>query len=226
MDIDQTISIMSETKLSKHEIQTIERLIEEEFAIHRYVKQKHIIKWASKMYVWGCIAGSTEIFLTKSNHQVIGILMGRINQDVRLSRVLFAMFRYWFYQLLILLTAFSDLRGMMTYSNIQSSYLKMLKKRNQAYQAELTLLIVDHHFQGQGIGSRLVDSFNQRLESKQVDHYYLFTDTESTYHFYQKTGFQLVGEEQILVSLDGKKQPMKIFLYDYTVNVSVKSDEI
>ncbi len=58
-------------------------------------------------------------------------------------------------------------------------------------------LAVDAHLQGMGLGSRLMQVFCARMEAAREDAY-LETDKEINVRFYERFGFEVVGEEEVL----------------------------
>ncbi|WP_426727491.1 GNAT family N-acetyltransferase [Enterobacter cloacae complex sp. 288G10] len=54
------------------------------------------------------------------------------------------------------------------------------------------LFTVDPETKGAGIGSLLLKELENREKGKKI---YLFTDTGSTFQFYQKRGFQEAGKK-------------------------------
>lgn len=58
-------------------------------------------------------------------------------------------------------------------------------------------LAVDAHLQGQGVGSRMMQAFCARMDAAGEDAY-LETDKLINVRFYERFGFEVVGEEEVL----------------------------
>lgn len=58
-------------------------------------------------------------------------------------------------------------------------------------------LSVDAHLQGRGIGSRIMEEWNRRLDEAGLAGY-LETDKEQNVAFYERHGFEATGEEEVL----------------------------
>jgi len=56
---------------------------------------------------------------------------------------------------------------------------------------------VDAHLQGKGIGSKLMQAFCAQMDAV-GEVAYLETDKESNVRFYERFGFEVVGEEEVL----------------------------
>ena len=67
-------------------------------------------------------------------------------------------------------------------------------RKNNEIDGELCLFAVDPNRKGQGIGSILLAEFEARAKGKNI---FLYTDSNCTYQFYEKRGFERVGERDI-----------------------------
>ncbi len=87
-----------------------------------------------------------------------------------------------------------------------SSYLQ---KRQPA--GEICFLAADPQSQGQGIGTQLLTAFGEAAgRGKEI---YLYTDSNCSYPFYEKRGFQRAEEAGIEMKLGDKRVPLQCFLY-------------
>ena len=60
-----------------------------------------------------------------------------------------------------------------------------------------------------GVGTFLLNELAKREQGKEI---YLFTDTNCTYQFYEKRGFERIGEKEIVLELSGDVD-LKCLLY-------------
>jgi len=65
----------------------------------------------------------------------------------------------------------------------------------------LTLLIVDRNHQGKGIGKDLLKGFVDHLKKREGKRFDLFTDTESSFGFYDKKRLMKAGMKHVMVDL-------------------------
>lgn len=74
---------------------------------------------------------------------------------------------------------------------------QMLTKYCSKHQpaGEINFLAVDPHRLGQGVGSLLLNELTRREKGKNV---YLFTDSNCSYHFYDRRGFMRYGQQRIV----------------------------
>ena len=75
---------------------------------------------------------------------------------------------------------------------------------------ELVFLAADPAMQHKGIGTQLLAEFERREASKTV---YLYTDDQCTYQFYDRRGFERVGEKDIVMDMGEKQVPLKCLMY-------------
>ena len=82
------------------------------------------------------------------------------------------------------------------YDRTNSEMLSNYRECNQV-DGELCLFAVDPSRKGQGIGSILLAEFEKRVKGKNI---FLYTDSNCTYQFYEKRGFERVDECEINLS--------------------------
>jgi len=58
-------------------------------------------------------------------------------------------------------------------------------------------LVVDAHLQGMGVGSRMMQVFCAQMDAAREDTY-LETDKRENVRFYERFGFEVVGEQEVL----------------------------
>lgn len=85
-----------------------------------------------------------------------------------------------------------------------ASYTKHYKP-----DGEIRFLAADPDSSIKGIGTYLLNELSIREAGKEI---YLFTDTNCTYQFYERRGFQRVGEKEIVLELSGDVN-LKCLLY-------------
>lgn len=82
--------------------------------------------------------------------------------------------------------------------------------RSNTPDGEMVFLAADPKYQGRRIGTALLTELAKREQGKQV---FLYTDDKCSYEFYEKRGFDRSSERDILMEINGKKIPLKCFLY-------------
>ena len=98
---------------------------------------------------------------------------------------------------------FSEFDG--EYDRANTEMLSNYRESNQV-DGELCLFAVDPNRKGQGIGSILLAEFEKRVKGKNI---FLYTDSNCTYQFYEKRGFERVDEREIQLG----DAPLSCYLY-------------
>lgn len=91
------------------------------------------------------------------------------------------------------------------YDKANSEMLSDYRDGNEVH-GELCLFAVDPNRKGQGIGSILLAEFEKRVKGKNI---FLYTDSNCTYQFYEKRGFERVDEREISLG----DAPLSCYLY-------------
>jgi ribosomal protein S18 acetylase RimI-like enzyme len=80
----------------------------------------------------------------------------------------------------------------------------------KAADGEISLLATDPMLQGRGIGSQLLAAFARTAKGKR---YFLYTDSDCVYQFYDHRGFIREQTRQIELTLGAKQFPLTCMLY-------------
>lgn len=98
--------------------------------------------------------------------------------------------------------------GVMPYNEANKEMLAKYTKRYNP-DGEIRFLAADPDSKIKGVGTYLLNALSRREEGKEI---YLFTDTNCTYQFYERRGFERVGEKEIVLELSDKVH-LKCLLY-------------
>ncbi|EFG26762.2 GNAT family acetyltransferase [Scardovia inopinata] len=93
--------------------------------------------------------------------------------------------------------------------DLKTNHLAEAVRRDS--QAEIVLFIVDDTVRGQGVGKTLWQAMIQFLSTHGVDNYYLYTDTECNFMFYEYQGLTRVTEQ--LNASGPVGEPLDKFIY-------------
>lgn len=93
--------------------------------------------------------------------------------------------------------------------DLKTNHLAEAARRDS--QAEIVLFIVDDTVRGQGVGKTLWQAMIQFLSTHGVDNYYLYTDTECNFMFYEYQGLTRVTEQ--LNASGPVGEPLDKFIY-------------
>ncbi|MCI1914467.1 MAG: hypothetical protein LKJ05_01850 [Bifidobacteriaceae bacterium] len=93
----------------------------------------------------------------------------------------------------------------------------------QNCDAELLLFIVAPQARGHRVGARLYDAFLRHLLAVGLDSYYLYTDSECDYGFYEHKGLSRVAAHEGAPSLDGGTYDKFVYQGSSYRNLSYKA---
>lgn len=95
---------------------------------------------------------------------------------------------------------------------LDSLNMEMLQENPHCSQfdGEITFFTVDPETKGAGIGSLLLKELENREKGKKI---YLFTDTGSTFQFYQKRGFQEAGKKRVHLKIGSRTLDVTSYLF-------------
>lgn len=98
--------------------------------------------------------------------------------------------------------------GVMPYNQANK---EMFAKYTEHYEpdGEIRFLAADPDSKIRGVGTYLLSELSRREAGREI---YLFTDTNCTYQFYEKKGFERVGEKEIVLGLSDAVD-LKCLLY-------------
>ncbi|MFA6803449.1 MAG: GNAT family N-acetyltransferase [Candidatus Methanomethylophilaceae archaeon] len=92
----------------------------------------------------------------------------------------------------------------------------LIKDKEDSFEGELTLLMIDDSYRKNGIGRVLLNRFMRYLAKNNAKKAYLFTDDYCNFAFYSKIGFRQEDTTSIDLS-DGNDR--KFFLYSFHSDV-------
>lgn len=83
------------------------------------------------------------------------------------------------------------------------------REKNKA-NGELNFFAVDLDIKGKGVATLLLNELEKLEAGKLI---YLFTDSSSTYQFYEHRGFEEVGRKDIRIIISKKDVPLTCLLF-------------
>lgn len=95
---------------------------------------------------------------------------------------------------------------------------KLLANTKHNYQGKVELFIVNSAFQGLGLGKKLFSSCLEFFKSKQVQDFYIFTDSSCNVGFYDHAGLKCQGHHPFYYQENGEQQCLNMFIYDNCSN--------
>lgn len=199
--------------ITKKDYKEIKRLIKSAWFKDDYIPgEKHNYNVYSKGYLYMHLSGSSYRIAAYDKDKLVGFLFGRAENEKRKS--------YLINRILLFFTGIQMLftkigrRGLKVHK-IENRIDKKLRKEYDKEDNELCLFIVDESYRKLGIGSRLEELFCDHLRKLNKHELYLYTDTYSNYHYYEKRGYTRYKtiNSEFDIDSDNEGEKAKYFIY-------------
>lgn len=168
-----------------------------------------------KAFLSSCLTNYTYSQVAEKDGKAVGIILMKDITKHRCTAI------QRFKQIKWILSLLITKEGRMAckfFKDINGIDNKLLDEMGENYQAELALFALDEKYRGEGIGKSLFDAAVAYTKKEQLKDFYLFTDTSCNYGFYEHQGMCRKGAKEYLWKLDGMKEKMTFFIYDYKIN--------
>ena len=174
-------------------------------------KSDHLV---SNAFLRACLKDQSYIRVAEKDGKILGVIMGcdRRNHHPSFTERL----KYWQSALFLLLD--HDARHMaMEDGGEEKLHKELLHKAGEKnYDAEVPFFIVSEEARGMGVGKKLFVSLMEYFRDNNVNSWYVFTDTDCSYQFYEHVGARRQAEIYEEYTLpNGNKGDITWFLYDY-----------
>ncbi|MFR3685539.1 MAG: GNAT family N-acetyltransferase [Enterococcus sp.] len=171
-----------------------------------YTSNKLELYLYSKYVLYLELTKSTMVLGAYLKDRLVGFLFANFHGD----KVVYDSWMYRLYMGIVekFMRLFSkeDVSG--PYDQANREMLEEFSRHNP--DGELTFFAVDPSLKGKRIGSILLAELEKRKKGKLI---YLYTDTGSTYQFYEKRGFTISGKRDIVLPVNGRGLPLTCFLF-------------
>lgn len=198
-------------KINKNDYEEIKNLILNTWEISEDFSNEEALDLYMNAFLFDYLAWSNyQVAVTKDN-RIVGFLLGRsdrkscMKQWIKyMPRSLFSKMRLFFYP--------SGKNGLRILRITNRVNRKLIMHHAKDYQGELCLFAVDPDEKGSGYGTGLLLEFHDFLKRTKAKNYFLYTDTDCNFGFYERQGYQLISLDTVQF-FPGEKEKAKYFLY-------------
>ncbi|WP_225744820.1 GNAT family N-acetyltransferase [Marinilactibacillus sp. Marseille-P9653] len=95
---------------------------------------------------------------------------------------------------------------------VLSNDQQLFDQLDETFEGEVTLFAVGEKAQGLGIGSGLFNRFLEQMKKRNLNHFFLYTDTNCNYGFYEHKGLDRIAEKTYSIKASTKFD-MTSFIY-------------
>ena len=170
-----------------------------------YSNSNFIVQTYGRYFWYLEYMNATQVIAAYENDVLLGVLLADMKGEPKAYR------SFW----KVLYVKILDAIQTLIYGNGVMSYVEanreMFDKYTEKYEpdGEIRFLAADPDSKVRGIGTYLLNELSRREAGKEV---YLFTDTNCTYQFYERRGFERAGEKDIGLEISGDVD-LKCLLY-------------
>lgn len=196
----------------------VKAIIDEAFAIHRYVPSPRLLDGALEVYLRECLLASTRARVAVRDGRVVGVLMGRVSGRAPLPGALGNRLRTAGHMLRLAVLGLPEWRSLRQYLAFDGVYRSLRRRTTAPLTDELTLFAVGAAARGLGVGRALYEDFLAHLREHRRTDLYLYTDSLCSYGFYEKHGMTRAAEQSMTVYLDREPATLGVYLYAGSVD--------
>lgn len=200
-------------KFDKSDLQKFEKTLEKVWSYSEYTDNETIRKAFVKTDVHMSLFESNYKEAVFVNGEFAGVALARTSSFKSGFKNVKDYFKFVYYSLKLKLHSKESRKLLKNFKNMFKAYKSLRKQKSKHLRSELILFMVDPRFQRRGLGRQLIKRFEAALIHKKKKHYYLFTDSQCTYSFYNANGFHMEGETSIIEPLKDGKRELTIMLY-------------
>jgi len=171
-----------------------------------YLQNKILLKLYGRYFWYLETNRATQIIAAYNGDILAGVLLAEINGEVKKYyskwRAIYVKFVDFIQKVF-----FRESAGL--YDDANKEMFAKYKETNSP-DGEIIFLAANPDLKVKGIGTLLLNELADREKGKQI---YLYTDNACTYQFYERRGFDKVGEKEIELDLGNRKITMTCLLY-------------
>ncbi|WIM67053.1 GNAT family N-acetyltransferase [Corynebacterium breve] len=191
-------------------------IINEAFGVDQRFTDPLTIDRFLELYLQSSLVRATWTQVALLNDEPVGLIVGSVPKEPRVDGQPLRVIQMLSHVLQLVPSAFRNRRVLRDWFGEQLAYAQALrnaKKQHAVSDTELVLFVVDEHARGTGIGTKLYDNFKNYLRSLNRSGFFLYTDSDCTWQFYEAKGMRRAADVRRKTLLD--EQPRTIHNYVY-----------
>ena len=197
----------------KADHKALENVVREAWKYDRFCSSKTAAKMA-KAYLNSCLINQTFTRVAEINGEPAGIIMGK---DIQNHKCPFSLRIKWIQSIVSLYASKEGRKISKIFERVQEIDRELLSSCGKVYKGELAFFAIREKYRGKGLGRELFQTVVDYMKSNSISAFYLFTDTSCNYPFYEHLGLTRCCEKKQVIDVNGEKDDMTFFIYDYKV---------
>jgi GNAT superfamily N-acetyltransferase len=161
-------------------------------------------------YFWFLeITRATKCYGAYHNAKLVGVLLADVYNEPKV----YASFWRGLFVKIVSFVIKTGYQASSVYDSANEEMLYALRQK-RAIDGEINFLAVDPAAHGKGIGTVLLNQLEADEKGKRL---FLYTDSGSTYQFYEKRGFAESGRKEIKMTIHNKEVPLICLVFSKTL---------
>lgn len=205
--------------------QDVKALIDQAFDVARFARNPQVLDSVLEVFLRDCLAVSTFSRVAVREGHVVGLILARAAGQPRLPGSLRHRATSWAHVARIAVTGLSDLPSIAQYRTILRSYRELRAEVGTGLDNEIILFAVAEETRGCGVGGRLFEDAMGYLRSHGQRTFFLYTDSDCSYGFYDRRGLIRAATRDISMTLGGRPHDLRVFLYSGSADTDARPGE-
>lgn len=204
-------------EFQKKDSKIIEEIIIEAWNYNELCSPKTAHKMA-KVFLSSCLTNQTYTRVALLNNKPIGVIMAK---DIKSHK---CPLKYKLKQAFSIISLYLSKEGRNTskiFSNVDEIDRELLNECKKKYEGELAFFAISSKARGKGVGKKMFSNMLKYMKTKNINNFYLFTDTSCNYGFYEHQGMKKCAEKSQKFKIKGKTAKMTFFIYDYCMDTHI-----
>ncbi len=170
-----------------------------------YLKSDFLLKAYGRYFWYLEYTNATQVITAYEGEELLGVLVADIKNEPKPNK---SFFKGIYIGLVDFIQKVFFSGGVLPYNDANKEMFANYTKKYSP-DGEIRFLAANPDSKTKGVGTFLLNELAKREQGKEI---YLFTDTNCTYQFYEKRGFERIGEKEIVLELSGDVD-LKCLLY-------------
>lgn len=173
-------------EFKKEDIQSLVKVIMESWEYEKMVSKK-VANHFAHLFLYAELGRKSFVRVAEVDGESLGVIVADIKGNKHLDNLMYWPKFLWHAFQLCLSREGRNLLKLQGFDTMVLN-IKMLKRLKESFDTEVALFAVSPRAQGLGIGSNLFNYFLEQMKEKEIETFFLYTDTTCNFGFYEHKG--------------------------------------
>lgn len=181
-------------ELDKKDVKKVIQYAVKGMHFDEYLKNNFFLKAYGRYFWYLEYTNATQVIAAYDQDVLLGVLLADMKDEPKSYK---SFWKTLYIKIADIIQHIFFGGGVTSYNDANRKMLEEYKKHYHP-DGEIRFLAANPDSEKKGVGTFLLNEFSAREPGKEI---YLFTDTNCTYQFYERRGFERVGEKEIVMEL-------------------------